>query len=119
MPPDVIQLTTESSRPSIPSCLSAGNIENIGLSKDALMAVEADVLKIDQRRAYDIITWHLDRTLEDRDPPPLRMILYHPIMYQIWECDQATNFDIIGMSTGQPMSAHIDFSAIDPWANIG
>jgi hypothetical protein len=43
----------------------------------------------------------------------------HPIMYQIWECDQATNFDIIGMSTGQPMSAHIDFSAIDPWADIG
>jgi hypothetical protein len=38
---------------------------------------------------------------------------------QIWEGDQATNFDIIGMSTGQPMSAHIDFSAIDPWADIG
>ncbi|KIJ04496.1 hypothetical protein PAXINDRAFT_22215 [Paxillus involutus ATCC 200175] len=44
---------------------------------------------------------------------------HHPIMYQIWECDQATNFNIIGMSTGQPMSAHIDFSAIDPWADIG
>ena len=40
-------------------------------------------------------------------------------MYQIWEGDQATNFDIIGMSTGQPMLAHIDFSAIDPWADIG
>jgi hypothetical protein len=23
------------------------------------------------------------------------------------------------MSTGQPMLAHIDFSAIDPWADIG
>ncbi|THU83028.1 hypothetical protein K435DRAFT_690331, partial [Dendrothele bispora CBS 962.96] len=33
-------------------------------------------LKEDQRRAYDIITWHLDQTLAGRKPPPLRMVLY-------------------------------------------
>ncbi|PBK58624.1 hypothetical protein ARMSODRAFT_854946, partial [Armillaria solidipes] len=33
-------------------------------------------LKEDQRRAYEIIMWHLDETLSGREPPPLRMILY-------------------------------------------
>ncbi|KAJ3991920.1 hypothetical protein F5050DRAFT_1580536, partial [Lentinula boryana] len=33
-------------------------------------------LKEDQHRAYDIIAWHLNQTLEGRKPPALRMILY-------------------------------------------
>ncbi|KAF8076844.1 hypothetical protein FPV67DRAFT_1387534, partial [Lyophyllum atratum] len=32
-------------------------------------------LREDQRRAYDIVAWHLDQTLSGRKPPPLRMIL--------------------------------------------
>ncbi|KIK95895.1 hypothetical protein PAXRUDRAFT_139703 [Paxillus rubicundulus Ve08.2h10] len=42
----------------------------------------------------------------------------HPIMYQIRENDWAANSNIIGMSTGEPMLAHIDFSATDPWTDI-
>ncbi|KAJ8585563.1 hypothetical protein M405DRAFT_695218, partial [Rhizopogon salebrosus TDB-379] len=30
----------------------------------------------DQRRAYDIITWHLDQTLAGNNPPPLHMIIH-------------------------------------------
>ncbi|KAJ7187075.1 hypothetical protein C8R46DRAFT_807835, partial [Mycena filopes] len=33
-------------------------------------------LKPDQRRAYDIIVWHLDQNLAGNEPPPLRMLLH-------------------------------------------
>ncbi|KIL59324.1 hypothetical protein M378DRAFT_50077, partial [Amanita muscaria Koide BX008] len=33
-------------------------------------------LKADQRRAYEVILWHLQQTLAEKKPPPLRMILY-------------------------------------------
>jgi len=34
------------------------------------------MLNNDQRRAYDIIMWHLDETLVGNNPPPLRMIIH-------------------------------------------
>ena len=46
------------------------------ISEAALEAVDSVVLGKDQRRAYDIIIWHLDQTLAGRNPPPLRMLLY-------------------------------------------
>ncbi|TFK80708.1 hypothetical protein K466DRAFT_445388, partial [Polyporus arcularius HHB13444] len=33
-------------------------------------------LKPDQFRAFDIVAWHLEQTLQGRKPPPLRMILH-------------------------------------------
>lgn len=33
------------------------------------------LLKTDQLRAYQIITWHLEETLAERHPPPLRLIV--------------------------------------------
>ncbi|KAJ7621443.1 hypothetical protein FB45DRAFT_753651, partial [Roridomyces roridus] len=33
-------------------------------------------LNPEQRRAYDIIMWHVDQTLAGHQPPPLRMIVY-------------------------------------------
>ncbi|KAJ3511695.1 hypothetical protein NLJ89_g3948 [Agrocybe chaxingu] len=41
----------------------------------ALTAVDPSELRKDQRRAYDIIAWHLDQTLAGRNPPVLRMIM--------------------------------------------
>ncbi|KIK75366.1 hypothetical protein PAXRUDRAFT_36987 [Paxillus rubicundulus Ve08.2h10] len=52
------------------------SVENLGALEDSVTVVEADMLNIDQQRAYDIITWHLDHTLEGHDPPTLHMILY-------------------------------------------
>jgi hypothetical protein len=42
----------------------------------SLPAVDPALLRSDQFRAFDIITWHLDQTLSGNEPPPLRMILY-------------------------------------------
>jgi len=45
-------------------------------SEDALDGIDISHLRPDQARAYGIIKWHLDQTLNGVDPPPLRMILY-------------------------------------------
>ncbi|KIL57192.1 hypothetical protein M378DRAFT_88235, partial [Amanita muscaria Koide BX008] len=42
----------------------------------SLTAIDPSVLKADQFRAYDIITWHLERNLAGQKPSPLRMIIY-------------------------------------------
>ncbi|GAW02021.1 Vacuolar membrane-associated protein IML1 [Debaryomyces hansenii CBS767] [Lentinula edodes] len=42
----------------------------------ALEQLDPTELKEDQRRADDIITWHLEQTLAGHNPPPLRMVLY-------------------------------------------
>jgi hypothetical protein len=34
------------------------------------------MLNEEQRRAFEILLWHLDQRLANRNPPPLRMILY-------------------------------------------
>ncbi|KAI0054549.1 hypothetical protein BV25DRAFT_1781238, partial [Artomyces pyxidatus] len=33
-------------------------------------------LKTDQKRAYEIISWHLDQTLDGKDIPPLRLLIH-------------------------------------------
>ena len=45
-------------------------------SEEALGGIDTSHLRPDQARAYGIIGWHLDQTLNGADPPPLRMILY-------------------------------------------
>jgi len=42
---------------------------------EALKPVSRAGLLEDQRRAFDIIDWHLRETLAGRAPPPLRMII--------------------------------------------
>ena len=44
--------------------------------EEALDGLDVSHLKPDQARAYGIIKWHLDLTLNGANPPPLRMILY-------------------------------------------
>ena len=45
-------------------------------SEDALDAIDVSHLRPDQARAYGIVRWHLDQTLNGADPPPLRMVFY-------------------------------------------
>ncbi|KAJ8516236.1 hypothetical protein ONZ45_g6447 [Pleurotus djamor] len=45
-------------------------------SEAAIPAVDPTELRPDQRRAYDIVAWHLDETLMGKSPPPLRMVLH-------------------------------------------
>ncbi len=47
-----------------------------GIGEDALPAVDINFLRADQYRAYDIVVWHLERTLAGDKVPPLRMVLY-------------------------------------------
>ncbi|THG97985.1 hypothetical protein EW026_g4135 [Hermanssonia centrifuga] len=41
-----------------------------------IAGLHPSILRDEQYRAFDIIRWHLDETLADRNPPPLRMVLY-------------------------------------------
>lgn len=45
------------------------------VAEEGLTAVEVDELLEDQRRAYDIVTTHLDRELQDENPPQLLMLI--------------------------------------------
>jgi len=45
-------------------------------SEEALGGIDISHLRPDQARAYGIIEWHLNQTLDGADPPPLRMVLY-------------------------------------------
>ncbi|KAJ3755395.1 hypothetical protein EV360DRAFT_49816, partial [Lentinula raphanica] len=42
----------------------------------AIESATPECLKTDQRRAFDIVEWHLQQTLMGRTPPPLRMIIH-------------------------------------------
>ena len=44
--------------------------------EQSISNVDHQNLNTEQKRAYDIITWHLDQTLQHRNPPPLRMLIY-------------------------------------------
>ena len=44
--------------------------------EEALDGLDVSHLKPDQARAYGIIKWHLDQTLNGASPPPLRIALY-------------------------------------------
>lgn len=43
--------------------------------EEALESAQVSELKVDQRRAYDIIAWHLNQTINEKAPPPLRLII--------------------------------------------
>ncbi|KAJ3538129.1 hypothetical protein NM688_g6564 [Phlebia brevispora] len=56
--------------------IDPGGDVSILAAESALEPADVTSLKPDQRRAYDLVCWHLDQTLAGRDPPALRMILY-------------------------------------------
>jgi hypothetical protein len=43
---------------------------------NVIRPINPTMLNTEQRRAYDIILWHLDQTLAGRKPPPLRLIIH-------------------------------------------
>ena len=45
-------------------------------TEQTLTAIDSSMLKDDQYRAYDIITWHLEQVLAGAKPPLLRQILH-------------------------------------------
>ncbi len=45
-------------------------------AEGVLTAANPAMLKGDQCCAFDIMRWHVNKTLEGQEPPPLRMILY-------------------------------------------
>ena len=45
-------------------------------SEQLLDAIEPTSLNEEQKRAYDIVMWHLDETIAGHSPPPLRMMTY-------------------------------------------
>ena len=45
-------------------------------SENSIPPVDPTQLKTDQRRAYEIVVWHLGQTLSGASPPPLHMILH-------------------------------------------
>lgn len=47
--------------------------ELLGVGEEELSAVDASCLFPEQRRAYDIVEWHLEQTLAGREPPQLLM----------------------------------------------
>lgn len=57
------------------SANSTGLVAHMIWPEEALSAIKPDMLNIDQRRAYDIIKWHLDRTLAGHQPPPSACLL--------------------------------------------
>ena len=86
---DVITQNTDSDAPHIIDINSGGQVSRLTESESdshgevsilapeaSLPAVDPALLKFDQFRAFNIITWHLDQTLSGNEPPPLRMILY-------------------------------------------
>jgi hypothetical protein len=51
------------------------NVQLLG-AEAALTAAEVSDLGTDQKRAYDIIMWHLHQTMAGANPPPLRMVIH-------------------------------------------
>ena len=68
--PDVLRIECEKEKIDH----SRLNISHSDESPAPLRSAE-DYLKVDQLRAYEIITWHLDETLAGHRPPPLRLIV--------------------------------------------
>ncbi|GLB44644.1 putative G-quadruplex DNA unwinding [Lyophyllum shimeji] len=69
----VVPITIETPQPLPPSVSVFGSGAVQG--EVSLPAVDPSRLREDQRRAYNIVVWHLNQTLAGRKPPPLRMIL--------------------------------------------
>lgn len=71
-PPTVQQFTLDNTaQPAQPTILLQPTD-----SEQALPAVILASLKPDQLRAYHVVNWHLAKTLQGADIPPLRMVLY-------------------------------------------
>ena len=69
--------------PNYPPCVEPLSIHETSSSSispylpiDSLPATKLHNLTSDQKRAFDIIVWHLDQTLQNQSPPPLRLIIY-------------------------------------------
>ena len=60
----------------LPEVNASVSVQPIETSEAPLTAADIGLLNVDQRRAFDIIAWHLDRSLEGYSPPLLRMIIY-------------------------------------------
>lgn len=60
---------------STTSSLTDPHVSSI-LTETALLPIDPSNLNADQLRAYNIIVWHLDQTLSNKNPRPLRMIIY-------------------------------------------
>jgi hypothetical protein len=74
--PRVEQLQEEMVAPSRKKSAAVELLEDVEVEVP-VAKLNPDHLKKDQRRAYDIMTWHLDQTLAKApNLPPLRMVLY-------------------------------------------
>ena len=69
--------------PNLPPCVQPLSIQDSSSSSipaytpdDSRPATKIQKLTFDQKRAIDIIVWHLDQTLQNHSPPPLRLIIY-------------------------------------------
>ncbi|KAF8125259.1 hypothetical protein EV363DRAFT_1176185, partial [Boletus edulis] len=49
--------------------------ETINSSSELLTAVDVSDLLTEQRRAYDIVNWHLQETIAGKRPPQLLMVI--------------------------------------------
>ena len=70
---------TQFAIPSAPNCDRPPGVwylDTPETSEQSLTAVDPSLLRYDQFRAYDIITWHLDEILAGRKPLPLRMLIH-------------------------------------------
>jgi hypothetical protein len=80
LPPPIQPTQTPSIEPLTDHTMPAANVSLLSHAlagpEGALDRIDVSHLKPDQARAYGIIKWHLDQTLNGADPPPLRMILY-------------------------------------------
>jgi hypothetical protein len=61
--------------PEVTNNVNETTLDNVAKT-EALTSLTIQKLKADQRRAFDIIIWHIKQTLAGKKPPPLRMILY-------------------------------------------
>jgi hypothetical protein len=61
--------------PEVPNNMNEATLANAA-ETEALTSLAINELKADQRRAFDVVIWHVKQTLAGKKPPPLRMVLY-------------------------------------------
>lgn len=69
---DEIEEVEENEYNNQPAVETIGNL----MPNISLVAVKPDCLLKDQQRAYNIVYWYLQETLEGHKPPQLLMILW-------------------------------------------
>lgn len=62
----------------VPVSSGAAAVSPLGAegAEASITPVDVSRLKPDQLRAFDIVAWHLEKTLQGSNPPPLRMIIH-------------------------------------------